>query len=390
MSSTAQTAAESVAIVGGRVVTPDAVVEGGVRVEGDRIVSVGAVDADADTVVDANGRLILPGLVDLHGDDIETHLHPRSGARMPPSMALASADRANLAAGITTKFHAISFEDDADEDRSPELAATLTDAIAAADDLLADHRLHARCEVTQRRCVDAVLDVVENGDADLVSVMSHVPGKGQFRDVEAFKRYYENADDRTVEEAEEMIAERTDISMATLRERVDRVVAAAHDAGAVTASHDDEDPAEVDRLSEAGVDITEYPITLETAERATDIGMTTAMGAPNLVRGESQWGNLSTADAIRAGVVDALVADYHPPSLLAGAFVDTGEPLPARVRRVSAAPADAVGLTDRGRIADGARADLLVVDRDPTPTVTRALVAGQPVYCADPAAGGTR
>ncbi|RLM44105.1 alpha-D-ribose 1-methylphosphonate 5-triphosphate diphosphatase [Haloarcula sp. Atlit-47R] len=390
MSSTAQTAAESVAIVGGRVVTPDAVVEGGVRVEGDRIVSVGAVDADADTVVDANGRLILPGLVDLHGDDIETHLHPRSGARMPPSMALASADRANLAAGITTKFHAISFEDDADEDRSPELAATLTDGIAAADDLLADHRLHARCEVTQRRCVDAVLDVVENGDADLVSVMSHVPGKGQFRDVEAFKRYYENADDRTVEEAEEMIAERTDISMATLRERVDRVVAAAHDAGAVTASHDDEDPAEVDRLSEAGVDITEYPITLETAERATDIGMTTAMGAPNLVRGESQWGNLSTADAIRAGVVDALVADYHPPSLLAGAFVDTGEPLPARVRRVSAAPADAVGLTDRGRIADGARADLLVVDRDPTPTVTRALVAGQPVYCADPAAGGTR
>jgi alpha-D-ribose 1-methylphosphonate 5-triphosphate diphosphatase len=390
MSSTTQAAAESVAVVGGRVVTPDAVVEGGVRVEGDRVVDVGAVDADADTVVDADGRLVLPGLVDLHGDDIETHLHPRSGARMPPSMALASADRANLAAGITTKFHAISFEDDKDEDRSPELAATLTDAIAAANDLLADHRLHARCEVTQRRCVDAVLDVVENGDADLVSVMSHVPGKGQFRDVDAFKRYYENADERTVEEAEEMIAERTDISMATLRERVDRVVTAAHDAGVVTASHDDENPTEVDRLSEAGVDITEYPITLETAERAADIGMTTAMGAPNLVRGESQWGNLSTADAIEAGVVDALVADYHPPSLLAGAFVDTGEPLPARVRRVSAVPADAVDLTDRGRIADGARADLLIVDPDPTPTVTRALVAGQPVYRADPAGGGPR
>ncbi|EMA06524.1 alpha-D-ribose 1-methylphosphonate 5-triphosphate diphosphatase [Haloarcula marismortui] len=390
MSSTTQTAAESVAVVGGRVVTPDAVVEGGVRVEGDRVVDVGAVDADADTVVDADGRLVLPGLVDLHGDDIETHLHPRSGARMPPSMALASADRANLAAGITTKFHAISFEDDKDEDRSPELAATLTDAIAAANDLLADHRLHARCEVTQRRCVDAVLDVVENGDADLVSVMSHVPGKGQFRDVDAFKRYYENADERTVEEAEEMIAERTDISMATLRKRVDRVVTAAHDAGVVTASHDDENPTEVDRLSEAGVDITEYPITLETAERAADVGMTTAMGAPNLVRGESQWGNLSTADAIEAGVVDALVADYHPPSLLAGAFVDTGEALPARVRRVSAVPADAVGLTDRGRIADGARADLLIVDPDPTPTVTRALVAGQPVYRADPAAGGPR
>ncbi len=383
MRSTAQTTEGSVAVVGGRVVTPEAVLEGGVRVEGDRIVEVGAVDDDADTVIEADGRLIMPGLVDLHGDDIERHLHPRSGARMALPMALASADRANIAAGITTKFHAISFERDEAEGRSPELAATLTAAIAADDDLLADHRLHARCEVTQAHCVEAVLDVVEDGHADLVSVMSHVPGKGQFRDIEAFKQYYENANDRSVEEAEEMIAERSDISMATLRDRIDQVVGTAHDAGAVTASHDDENPVEVERLADSGVDITEYPITLETAERAAEVGMTTAMGAPNLVRGESQWGNLSTADAIDAGVVDILVADYHPPSLLAGAFVDTGEPLPERVNRVSANPADAVGFDDRGRIEVEAQADLLVVDPDPTPTVARALVAGQPVYRAD-------
>ena len=382
MSSTAQTAEESVAVVGGRVVTPEAVIHGGVRAEGDRIVEVGDVDGDADTVIDADGKFVLPGLVDLHGDDIENHLHPRSGARMALPMAMSSADRANVAAGITTKFHAISFERDEEADRSPELAATLTAAIAAADDLLVDHRLHARCEVTQRDCVDAVLEVVENGDADLVSVMSHIPGKGQFRDVEAFKEYYENASEHSAEEAEELIEERTDIGMETLRSRVDEIVSAAHDTGIVTASHDDEDPAEVERLAEAGVDITEYPITLETAERATEVGMTTAMGAPNLVRGESQWGNLSTAEAIEAGVVDALVADYHPPSLLAGTFVDTGEPLPERVSRVTANPADAAGFHDRGRISVGARADLLVVDRDPTPTVARALVAGNPVYRA--------
>ena len=391
MTSIAQTAVGDVVVLGGRVVTPDAVVEGSVRVEGDRIVAVGDVGVDDDdTVVHADGRLVLPGLVDLHGDDIEGHLHPRSGARMALPMALASADRANIAAGITTKFHAISFELDEDADRSPELAATLTAAITAADDLLADHRLHARCEVTQARCVDAVVSVVENGDADLVSVMSHVPGKGQFRDVEAFKQYYEDATDRSVAEAEEMIDERTDISMATLRDRVDRVLAAAQDAGAVTASHDDEDPAEVERLAAAGVDVTEYPITLETAERAAELDMTTAMGAPNLVRGESQWGNLSTADAIDAGVVDTLVADYHPPSLLAGAFVDTGEPLPERVRRVTANPADAVGLEDRGRIEAGARADMLVVDPDPTPTVARALVSGEPVYRAESTTRGER
>jgi alpha-D-ribose 1-methylphosphonate 5-triphosphate diphosphatase len=383
MTAPTQTSDTSVAVVGGRVVTPDRVFDGGVRIEGDRIVEVGAVDDDADTVVEADGRFVIPGLVDLHGDDIEGHLHPRSGARMTVPMALTSADRANISAGITTKFHAISFEEDEDADRSPELATTLTDAITAADDVLADHRLHARCEVSQQRSVDAVLEVVETGDADLVSVMSHVPGMGQFQDIAAFKEYYENADGHTAEEAEEMIEKRTDISSATLRERVDQVVGAAHEAGAVTASHDDEDPEEIKRLADSGVDITEYPITLETAERAAAVGMTTAMGAPNLVRGESQWGNLSTADAIEAGVVDALVADYHPPSLLAAAFVDTGEPLPERVNRISANPAEAVGLDDRGRIDIGARADLLVVDREPTPTVARALVAGQPVYRAE-------
>jgi alpha-D-ribose 1-methylphosphonate 5-triphosphate diphosphatase len=369
-------------VTNARVVTGDTVVDGGVRIEGDRIVAVGDVD-DAPTAVDVGGRYVLPGLVDLHGDDIESHLFPRSGARMDTHMALTAADRANVAAGITTKFHAVSFERDEEQSRSPALGADLAEAIAAADDLVTDHRLHARCEVTQQECVEAVLEVAEQGHADVVSVMSHVPGKGQFRDTEAFLEYYRQSTDHSVETARRRLERRGDLSMRTLRERVDRVVAAAHDAGAVTASHDDEKPAAVERLHDAGVDISEYPITLETARRASELGMTTAMGAPNLVRGESQWGNLRTAEAVDAGVVDALVADYHPPSLLAAVFVDTGEPLPDRVARVTAGPADAAGLTDRGRIEPGARADLVVIDPDPTPTVTRAFVAGRPAYRAE-------
>ena len=390
MSSTAQTADATIAVAGGRVVTPDAVIDGSVQIDGEQITAVGDIDADTDTVIDADGQLVLPGLIDIHGDDIESHLYPRSGARMETEMALASADRANVAAGITTKFHAISFELDEEADRSPELAATLTDAITDASDLLVDHRLHARCEVTQKRCVEAVIDVIDNDDADLVSVMSHVPGKGQFRDIEAFRQYYESANDRTAEEAEEMIEERVSIPMATLRKRIERVVARAHEAGVVTASHDDENPKEVESLAESGVDIAEYPITLETAQRATEIGMTTAMGAPNLVRGESQWGNLATADGIDAGVVDTLVADYHPPSLLAAVFVDTTEPLYERVNRVSATPADAVGFSERGQIKPDKRADLIVVNPEPTPTVTTAVVGGQPVYHADATEGENR
>ncbi|TSD09238.1 alpha-D-ribose 1-methylphosphonate 5-triphosphate diphosphatase [Haloglomus irregulare] len=373
----------SLALTNARVVTTDSVVEGGVRVEGDRIIGVGDVDTTSATqVIDVGGRYVLPGLVDLHGDDIESHLYPRAGARMDTNMALAAADRANLAAGITTKFHAVSFERDEDEGRSPALAREIVARMGRVD-LVADHRLHARCEVTQAECVDAVLEVVADGHADLVSVMSHIPGKGQFRDVEAFLDYYRESTDHSVEEARERIERRGEVSMDTLRERVDRVVQAAHEAGAVTASHDDEDPAEAERLAAAGVDISEYPITLETARRASELGMATAMGAPNLIRGASQWGNLETRAAIEAGVVDALVADYHPMSLLAAAFVDTGEPLPDRVARVTAAPAAAVGLGERGRIEPDARADLVVVDREPTPTVTRGLVAGEPVYRAE-------
>ena len=373
----------TIVVENARFVTPEAVVEGALRIEGDRIAGIGDVERRADETVDARDRLVLPGLIDLHGDDIESHLHPRSGARMDTHMALAAADRANLAAGITTKFHAISFEVDPEENRSPELGAEITDAVERADDLIADHRIHARCEVTQERCVEAVEELIAAGDADLVSVMSHIPGKGQFRDEEAFLDYYRNSQKHTIEEAQELIKERGDLELGTIRERVNRVVETAHDHGIPTASHDDEEATEVERLSNVGVDISEYPITLATAKRAHELGMTVTMGAPNLVRGGSQWGNLRTADAIDAGVVDALVADYHPTSLLAAPFVDTGDPLPERVARVTKQPADAVGLTDRGRITEGARADLVVIDENPTPTVTQALVAGTPVYRAE-------
>jgi len=373
----------TIVVENARLVTPEAVVEGALRIEGDRIAGIGDVERRADETVDARDRLVLPGLIDLHGDDIESHLHPRSGARMDTHMALAAADRANLAAGITTKFHAISFEVDPEENRSPELGAEITDAVERADDLMADHRIHARCEVTQERCVEAVEELIAAGDADLVSVMSHIPGKGQFRNEEAFLDYYRNSQKHTIEEAQELIKERGDLELGTIRERVHRVVETAHDHGIPTASHDDEEATEVERLSNVGVDISEYPITLATAKRAHELGMTVTMGAPNLVRGGSQWGNLRTADAIDAGVVDALVADYHPTSLLAAPFVDTGDPLPERVARVTKQPADAVGLTDRGRITEGARADLVVIDENPTPTVTQALVAGTPVYRAE-------
>ncbi|QIB74267.1 alpha-D-ribose 1-methylphosphonate 5-triphosphate diphosphatase [Halogeometricum borinquense] len=383
--SASEEATYDIVVEDARVVTPDDVVSGSVAVKDGRIEAVesGSLDGDATTRVDAAGRVLMPGIVDLHGDDIEKHLHPRSNAAVEPPMALASADRANISSGITTKFHAIAFEHNPEKDRSPELAMDLVESIRATDSLLADHRIHARCEITDAPCIDAVETVLANDAASLVSVMSHVPGKGQFRDIDRFREYYENDGSLSVEEAEALIEERTSLTEAELSERIDRIVSAAEAADVVVASHDDETVVEVERLNERGIGISEYPITIEAAQRASDLGMFTAMGAPNLVRGGSQWGNLATEEAIDADAVDALLADYHPPSLLAAPFVETGESLSTRVARVTKNPADAVGLTDRGRVEVGARADVVLVEPDPTPVVERAIVAGELVYKAE-------
>ncbi|WP_129114681.1 alpha-D-ribose 1-methylphosphonate 5-triphosphate diphosphatase [Halegenticoccus tardaugens] len=367
-----------------RIVAPEAVVEGHVLIEGERIAAVaeGSPPASVRSRLDADGKFLLPGLVDLHGDDVESHLYPRSGARVGTPMALAAADRANVAAGVTTKFHAVAFEDSPEKDRSTDLATELVDAIASTGSLLGDHFVHARCELTERESVVAVERILERRAADLVSLMCHVPGKGQFRDRDRFLRWYVDHAGLSREAAAEILDERAALSDGALSDRIARIVAAAREAGVAVASHDDETPVEVERLDGRGVGISEYPVTIEAARRAHELGLTTAMGAPNLVRGGSNWGNLSTAEAIAEGVVDALCADYHPPSLLAAPFVETGEPLPTRVARVTKNPAQAVGLTDRGQIEPGARADLVVVDPEPTPVVERAVVAGREVYRA--------
>ena len=365
----------------GTVVTPSGVVPNGrVVVAGDRIVAVDGsrTTAGASTRIDADGRYVLPGLVDLHGDDVESHLFPRENARIDVERALTTCDRANLAAGVTTKFHAVAFEDEAAGDRSIECAREVVDGIVGRDGPI-DARVHARCELTDPGSVAAVVAAAEEGLPDVVSVMVHAPGTGQFDDADAFARRY--SDGGEVDPATEReLQRRRGVRSGVLAERFEEVARAAESAGAMVASHDDATPGDVEAARDCGASVCEYPVSMDAARRANDLGLTTTMGAPNLVRGGSLWGNLDARRAIGRGVVDALCSDYHPPSLLAAAFVDTGEPLPARVARVSAAPAAAAGLDDRGRLEPGARADLLVVDPDPVPTVERAIVAGQEVY----------
>lgn len=372
------------AITGGRVVTPERVVpRGTVVIRGNEIEEIRTEsNPAADDLVDASGRLVLPGLVDLHGDDVESHLEPRPGAEVEPDVALTVCDRQNLAAGVTTKLNAIAYEESPSDSRSISRANALLEAVDSGGRLLADHRVHARCEVSDAASVDAVVDVLDHPAVGLVSLMRHVPGSGQFEDQGSFNREYVADGHWTASEARELAGDRRAVDRDTIAARVDRVVSRARAAGVPVASHDDEDAAAVERLSDRGVRISEYPTTLPAARRANQLGLVVAMGAPNLVRGGSLWGNLDAHEAIESGAVDVLCSDYHPPSLLNAAFAETGETLPRKVARVTAAPAAAVGLEDRGRLEAGRRADVVVVDPGPPPVVERAFVAGVEVYRA--------
>ena len=362
----------------GKIVTPSDVIENGrVVVAGDRIVRVDRVEGSAstiDTTIDATGRVLMPGLVDLHGDDIEGHFAPRSGAETNPLTALATADRMNLLHGVTTKFHALAFEEAPDDDRSLENAARLARAIERGADTLADNRVHARCELVDASAA-AVEELMEEVDIDLVSVMHHAPGDGQY-DAESFKRHYVEDRNWPADVAEAAAEERNGMDDLSRNHRIARIVELARGVGAPLASHDDECRADVELMAGHGAAISEYPLTLDAARCAKELGLATVMGAPNLVRGGSLWNNLSAREAIETGVLDALCSDYHPASLLAAPFVDTGESLSTRVNRVTRNPANIAGLHDRGRIEVGARADLVVVDPSPTPTVDQAFVAG--------------
>lgn len=381
------------AVAGGTVVTPDRAIEEGVLAfEGDRIADVWTApgaESPADAV-DAGGRVVLPGLVDLHGDDLEGHLFPRTDDRIPAERALHRAERSALSAGITTKFHAVAFEDAPDERRTVDLAADLVDAVRAHDRERGalDHRVHARCEVSNADAVAAVRDLLGSDAPDLVSLMHHVPGDGQFEDIEQFRERYDGgrADrhPRTPTGRHLQVVDRRATTGAVAE--VEDLLAAARSADVPVATHDDAAPADVDRHD--GVAISEFPLALPAARRAAERGRAVVVGAPNLVRGASLWGNLDAREAVRAGVVDALASDFRPAALLESVFTPTGDSLVERTRRVTSAPAAAVGLTDRGRLEAGARADAVVVDPDPLPRVTNVVVGGREVYRAAAPAGG--
>lgn len=350
-----------------RLVLPDRVVtRGAVRIEDGHIAEI--VEGPA-RGVSAAGLTLMPGIVDLHGDMIEKEVEPRPDCAFPLDVAVANLDSRLAAAGVTTAYAGVSFAEGKKGLRSEERAREMVEALARLRaQARTDLRVHARFEITNPRAEPVLRDLLARGMVDMVSLTDHTPGQGQYRDMEQYIAYVSRAHGHSAQEAAERARARMGAPAAWEVARAVTELARAQNLP--IASHDDDTAAKVAVMRSLGATISEFPVTIEAAEAAREAGMATLMGAPNALRGRSMTGNITALSVLQAGLLDALAADYHQGAMLPAVFnwVREGHlPLHAAVALLTINPARAAGLDDRGALAPGQRADLLLLDASEAP-----------------------
>lgn len=385
------------------VVLPDEVIDdGAVLVHDGRIVSVGTcsqVDIpDGATVFDgAHVMYLLPGLIDTHNDGLENEVNPRPRAGLPVRFALHNYERRALAAGVTTSFHALTFANMARNERTIASAAERTAEVRRyRENASIDHQVLHRLDVWTPDGVDPLFESVRQFDVRAVSLNDHTPGQGQYRDLEAFKRNTRAyRDDDPAFDADAEIRRRMETradDRTTVPAVYERVRQTLSEEPFVLASHDDDTPEKVDLMRDLGATVAEFPVTREAAVRAREASMWITVGAPNIVRGGSTSGNTDAAELVSLGLADIICADYHSPSMLLAAFLLVERGLctvPQAVKMVTAHPAAAFGMGDRGRIEPGLRGDLALVELvEGRPVVQAVSYRGTPVFATARATSG--
>ncbi|MBX2854046.1 MAG: alpha-D-ribose 1-methylphosphonate 5-triphosphate diphosphatase [Rhodobacteraceae bacterium] len=373
-----------------RIVTPDAVVEGAVQIKGGVITDLSSSPSQAPGAIDCEGDYLLPGLVELHTDNLERHLTPRPGVDWPRRAALAAHDGEFVSVGVSTIVDALrvgTMRQEGLGNYAPAVAEAMH-VLQNLDLLRADHYLHLRCEICSPKLVEEFDSVArpQNRDQDetaptepllrLISLMDHTPGQRQFANVDKLRQYYQGKNGWSDERMEAFIIEAKALQEEWAEPNL-AAMKARSDAGAyAVASHDDATESHVADSLRAGATIAEFPTTLEAARASQNSGLKVLMGAPNILRGLSHSGNVSAMELAQEGLVDILSSDYAPAALMLGAFKlaeETDYGLPKAIATVTETPAAAIGLKDRGAIRTGLRADLARVYRAERLCVTRAV-----------------
>lgn len=374
-------------IEGGQALLGSEFVEGSLRITGREI---GAVDSDHGRSlfgIDARGLKVLPGIVDLHGDAFERQMMPRPGVDFPVDIALTDSDRQAISNGITTVYHATTWSWEPGL-RGSDNAKKLLEAIEAMrPQLVADTRFHLRHETYNLDAEPKIIKWLSEGRIDLLAFNDHMDS---------------TVGDLAKPQKRNRMVERTGLSSQAFDRLVERVVSRAHDVPASIArlaqaartngvrmlSHDDESPAMRAGFRSQGVGIAEFPVNEKTAREAARAGDFIVFGAPNVVRGGSHTGWTKASDMIAKGLCSVLASDYYYPAPLLAAFrlaADGVLPLAKAWDLISAAPARAADLSDRGVLAEGQRADIILVDdKVPLrPRIVAVIAAGRLVHLTD-------
>lgn len=368
-----------------QVVTANASFLGHVRVRDGVIAEMGPGLSALPHAIDLEGDLLLPGLVELHTDNLEKHMLPRPGVLWDPYSATVVHDAQCAAAGITTVLDAVMVGSRDLGGVRVHMQNTAIETLQQCRDdgmLRVEHWLHLRCEVATADVLDHFERHLTRPDLRMVSVMDHTAGQRQWRDLDKYRQYMERNGRYTEEKFDAMLEEQQQEHAAYATRHRQAVIAGARTRGIPVASHDD---TEVEHVAEAhaeGITMSEFPTTLHAARAAQRAGMAIIMGGPNLVRGGSHSGNVAASELAQHGLLDIVSSDYVPASLLMSAFKlhEAGWSLPRAVATVTRTPARAIGLNDRGEIAPGLRADLARVRRSGTRTnVMQTWVLGQRV-----------
>ncbi|MBI5256876.1 MAG: alpha-D-ribose 1-methylphosphonate 5-triphosphate diphosphatase [Burkholderiales bacterium] len=363
-----------------RIVLADRVLpRGSLLLREGRIADVSGTPSMLGSALDLGGDWLLPGLVELHTDNLERHVTPRPKVNFPMTGAVRAHDAEVAAAGITTVLDAIGVGDPYGEGfRSRDQSALLDvlDRLEAAHVLRAEHLIHVRCELPAPNARELFGPFAGHRRLALISLMDHTPGQRQWTDIEQARTYYTGKKgwSNAQFDAEVRVAPQRQALNAVPNRAWFADFARSH--GITLATHDDTTAEHVDEALALGATMSEFPTTLAAARRARALGLATVAGAPNLVRGGSHSGNVSALTLAREGLLDALSSDYVPGSLLQAAWLlmhEAGHTAPEAVAVVSRRPALACGLADRGAIAPGLRADLIRVrEVDGAPVVREA------------------
>ena len=375
-------------IVGGRALLPDgSLEETDVTLRDGQIAAIGATPGIAARRWHAPGLLVLPGMVDLHGDAFERQLMPRPGVRFSDELALAETDRQLLANGITTAYHGLTYSWEPglrDGDSARRFVAKLREM---RPELACDTRLHLRFETFNLDAEQEVTSWIEGGLVDLFAFNDHTDDiADRLGDANKLSTYA--ARTGLSSDAFAALLMKVKDRAGEVPGSMQRIAAAARHKSVPMASHDDMSPDVQAGFLALGCNICEFPLDRATARAALERGAFTVLGAPNVVRGGSHAARLGGREAVAERLCSVLTSDYYYPALMAAAFMLVDLELidlPGAWRLVSTNAADAVNLGDRGRIAPGQRADLLLVDWQPgrMPRLVATFVAGEAVFAAD-------